>query len=263
MRQAFVLLILTVVSSPSLAMDLTKLDRSIRKEPVYQSKSPQYCLLVFGPEAKTRVWLVLDGNRLFVDHNGNGDLTDDGQPVAALEGWKQFEEKLYEIGEIREGMLTHKNLFLQLSKLDRLASDNDVVKQWLAKHPGAKRYALSAHIEMPGWKGDGAGGRVRQFAGSDTSDLLAFVDRPQEAPVLHFRGPWQIALLKPTPLSIGRTTELGLRVVTQGLGAGTAVSMAYDGVIPENRHPHVEITYPPKLPGAEPVKQLYELKERC
>jgi hypothetical protein len=264
MRPTFVLLLLTLLAAPSLAMDLTTLDRSLRKEPVYQSKTPKYCLLVFGPEARTRIWLVLDGDRLFVDRNGNGDLTDDGEPVAALEGWKQFEEKVYGIGEIREGMLTHKNLSLQVSKIDRLASDDDVVKQWLAKHPGAKGCALSADIEMPGWKGDGAGGRGRQFAGwHDTNGVLAFADRPQEAPILHFRGPWQIALRGPTSLTIGRATELGLDVVTQGLGAGTTVSITYDGVIPENRHPHVEITYPPKLPGAKPVKQLYELKERC
>ena len=34
--------------------DLTKIDRTIAKEPAYKSK-PKYCLLVFGPEAKTRV----------------------------------------------------------------------------------------------------------------------------------------------------------------------------------------------------------------
>ena len=41
------------------AADLSKVDRTIKKEPVYQSK-PKYCLLVFGPKADTRVWLVLD-----------------------------------------------------------------------------------------------------------------------------------------------------------------------------------------------------------
>ena len=47
------------------AADLTKVDRRIRKEPAYESK-PKYCLLVFGPEAKHRVWLVLDGDVLYV-----------------------------------------------------------------------------------------------------------------------------------------------------------------------------------------------------
>ena len=61
------------------AADLTKVDRSIKKEPAYQTKAPRYCLLVFGPRADYRVWLVLDGSTLYVDRNGNGDLTEAGQ----------------------------------------------------------------------------------------------------------------------------------------------------------------------------------------
>ena len=48
------------------AADLTKIDRTIAKEPAYKSK-PKYCLLVFGPEAKTRAWLVVDGDLVFID----------------------------------------------------------------------------------------------------------------------------------------------------------------------------------------------------
>jgi hypothetical protein len=35
------------------AADLSKVDRTIKKEPTYKGK-PQYCLLAFGPEAKTK-----------------------------------------------------------------------------------------------------------------------------------------------------------------------------------------------------------------
>jgi hypothetical protein len=57
-------------------VDLSKVDRTIIKQPVYQSKSPRYCLLVFGPKAKTYGWLVLDGDGLYVDRNHNDDLTE-------------------------------------------------------------------------------------------------------------------------------------------------------------------------------------------
>src|SRR2546425_12221632 len=63
------------------AFDLTKIDRTIAKEPQYQSKSPKYGLLVFGPKADKRVWLVLDKDVLYVDINGNGDLTEPGEKV--------------------------------------------------------------------------------------------------------------------------------------------------------------------------------------
>src|SRR5215468_22156 len=74
--------------------DLTKIDRTIAKEPAYKSK-PKYCLLVFGPEAKMRVWLVLDGDVLYVDRNGNGDLTEKGERVADP-------DSAYEPGDITE-----------------------------------------------------------------------------------------------------------------------------------------------------------------
>jgi hypothetical protein len=61
-----------VFSSPgACAADLTKLERPVLKEPVYRS-NPKYCLLVFGPEAKIKIWLAHDGDVLYVDRNGNG-----------------------------------------------------------------------------------------------------------------------------------------------------------------------------------------------
>src|SRR5262249_22100451 len=81
---------LAMCPDSALAADLSKIDRAIAKEPIYQSKSPKYCLLVFGPDAKFRVWLVHDGNVLFVDRNGNGDLTDQGERVEGTEYQKRW-----------------------------------------------------------------------------------------------------------------------------------------------------------------------------
>src|SRR5947199_8649492 len=61
------------------AADLSKVERTIAKEPAYRTKAPLYGLLVFGPAAKTRVWVVLDGTDLYVDTNGDGDLTAPGK----------------------------------------------------------------------------------------------------------------------------------------------------------------------------------------
>src|SRR5262245_44214074 len=81
MRLAVSMLRLAACGSAS-AADLSKVDRTIAKEPKYAGK-PSYCLLVFGAEAKHRVWLVQDGHTLYVDRNGNGDLTEAGDKVAA------------------------------------------------------------------------------------------------------------------------------------------------------------------------------------
>ena len=51
------------------AVELAKIDRTIVREPTYAS-TPKYCLLVFGPEAKTRIWLVIDDQRGQIHRRG-------------------------------------------------------------------------------------------------------------------------------------------------------------------------------------------------
>src|SRR5215471_7460239 len=102
--------LLAISSAPAAAIDLNKIDRTIGKEPAYKS-APKYCLLVFGPEAKTRVWLVRDGNVLYVDRNGNGDLTG---PGARLAGEKCPDGIKWRVGDVREreAKAPHKDLLV-------------------------------------------------------------------------------------------------------------------------------------------------------
>jgi hypothetical protein len=37
----------------------------------------------------------------------------------------------------------------------------------------------------------------------------------------------------------------------------------YEDTIPPDKHPTIEATYRPKDPAQKPVKELYELKDRC
>lgn len=67
------ILTLLWAAQPAPGVDLAKLARTIAKEPAYQTKTPKYCLLVFGPEAQARMWLVLDGKILYVDRRGDGE----------------------------------------------------------------------------------------------------------------------------------------------------------------------------------------------
>ena len=53
--------------------------KRIAKEPRYRSAFQQYALLVLGPDEGLRVWLVADGDNLYVDVNGDGDLTQPGE----------------------------------------------------------------------------------------------------------------------------------------------------------------------------------------
>lgn len=74
-------LLALVLDPAARGADLKSVKRTIAREPVYQTKSPRYGLLVFGPEAKFRFWLIRDGENLYVDRNGNGDLTEPGKRV--------------------------------------------------------------------------------------------------------------------------------------------------------------------------------------
>src|SRR5262245_61047924 len=90
---------LILIAVPAFGVDLAQIDRTIAKEPKYQSK-PKYCLLVFGPEAKTRVWLVFDADArlLYMDRNSNGDLTEKGKRVEPHEA--NLDIRSYRAGDI-------------------------------------------------------------------------------------------------------------------------------------------------------------------
>lgn len=60
-------------------VDYDKTDRSIGKLPKYESAKPEYGLLLFGPQARLKAWLAVDGDAIYFDSNANGDITDDGE----------------------------------------------------------------------------------------------------------------------------------------------------------------------------------------
>src|SRR5262245_13164958 len=108
----FLLAVLSIsyFAPPGFAVDLTKIDRSISKEPAYRGK-PRYGLLVLGRKAETRIWLVIDGKTLYVDRNGNGDLTEPGERVLA-ENTNSTDILEFRAGEFLEadGKTRHSNL---------------------------------------------------------------------------------------------------------------------------------------------------------
>lgn len=237
------------------AGDLDKIDRPLLKEPAYQSKNPKYALLVFGKEARTRIWLVLDGAMLYVDCNGNGDLTESGEKIAGKKSTVRGEDAYtFAIGELRDGSRRHRNATLTATEM----------KSPPDRGPHTLEIFLRIDVDMPGYRGAGEGGRVLQVAGtSDLNGDLQFSDRSHDAPVLHFGGPWTIALSDRPTFRVNREMELYLVLGTPGRGKGTFVSTAYEGVIPPDVYPRTEIAFPAQRPGDPAVKMVYELKGRC
>jgi hypothetical protein len=100
--------------------DLSKIDRTIRKEPAYAAKQPLYGLAAFGPKAESRVWLVLDQGKpdadrydvLHIDLNADGDLTGAGERL------KADDEGLFHVKEFKDPATgaEHPDFTVRLSK---------------------------------------------------------------------------------------------------------------------------------------------------
>jgi hypothetical protein len=256
--------VLTLLCGNALAADLSKIQRTIGKEPAYHGQ-PRYCLVVFGPEARTRIWLVLDDAALYVDRNGNGDLSEPEKKVTADKTNNTSEgERIFKIGDVKDGPRLHKNLQLEVSPLNFLQDRDERVKSLLTQNPSAIGYMISVDADIPGWKGMGAGGRVRQSTSlTDSTGILQFSNRVQDAPVIHFAGPWNIALYDPVRLVMGYPVDMFLGIGTPGLCPGTSAYIEYDGVVPVGLHPTIDITYPTDEPGKPFIRERYRMKYRC
>jgi hypothetical protein len=249
------------------AADLASVDRTIKKEPTYQTKSPRYALLVFGPEARDRVWLVHDGDTLYVDRNGDGDLTAPEKKVTAKSGGNDTSYR-FDAGELRIGGRVHKGLSLWTSPISQSLDEvknRPIVKAHLAADGSAHYYEMVIELEKPGIKGLGAGGRVyflvRKMEGTDP---LLFSAKPTDAPVIHFDGPLQIRFDGETPtLKLDRDNDVRLAVGTPGHGPGTFAALVYEDIIPARVNPRIEATFAAAKQGEPAVRQSFVLKLRC
>jgi hypothetical protein len=255
--------ILLLAASAGNAADLSKVDRSIRSEPKYTSK-PEYCLVVFGPEATERVWLVRDGDTLYVDKTGNGDLTESGKKY---QGEKDSWSTTFQAGTIRIGKSEHRNLVVraqQLSKYGPEVTELPVAAAALKRNRDTEFMAVSAEVEVPGLKGGGDEGRAAYFARIDSEGPLLFGASPKEAPILHFGGPLSIRPEAAKPILFrGVPHDLMLTVGTRGLGAGTFASVAYSKLIPDSAYVVVEAEFPGPKADDPPMHAKFELRERC
>ena len=252
------------------AADLSRVDRSLRKEPAYQSQ-PKYCLLVFGKEARHRVWLVLDGDALYVDRNGDGDLTEEGKRIAGpafRPGDNPFcsRERSVQAGAVSVGGLTHTDLVVSQMEYRRTMPgwQEEMDAVW-RQVPGGVVYEVSVNLDPKCYDlfGDAVGRHIKHLAFVDRNGWLAFADRPQDAPVVHFGGPLALHARRGEKLRRGPDPgELNLWLGTPGRGPGTFAVMWYD-LVPPDAHPVAEVRFPAAGPGRPPLLRRYDLGERC
>jgi hypothetical protein len=251
-------------SGPANSADLSKMDRTIKKEPAYKGK-PRYGLLVFGRGAEIRVWVVIDGANLYVDRNVNGDLTEAGErvPCAKTQMSKPFERSWFFVGGTKP--YTHLVIASNALKPEWVKSKRD---EAFVQSTEGQEWGRYCRV----WVETGGHGQHAAF-------LLA--DQPEKAPVIHFDGP--LAALPPDNLILypGKEAELSAWVGTLGLGCNrdgkrvrtttfcqpferdTGGSSIKVSSIPADVHPIAEITFPNRRADGKPVKITVILQDRC
>src|SRR5262249_43767306 len=108
---------------------------------------------------------------MYVDRNGNGDLTEPGEKVTADKGDGIDEgEHTFKLGDFPDGTRLHRALSVGVSKFDVfLAKQFGFAKVLPAMESKARAYCVSIGMEMPGWMGAGVGWRVGQHTFSGMS----------------------------------------------------------------------------------------------
>ncbi len=232
--------VLLLVLSPAKAVDYAKIDRTLTKEPVYQSKAPKYALLLFGPEAKLRVWVVLDGETVYLDRNGDGDLTAKDERFENYAACKDI-EIVDPDGKTR---------YVITSMSDY-------------KHGNPPRPRLIVRVDIKGPV------KYQQYCDVRPEDS------PKKAGIAHFHGPLTMG---PRTIMWNVPPKLALKVGDQPVdlpaNAGTmnaeygcwVVVCSHNGdksAFPKGVAPIVDVEFPAKTPGAPAVKKQYALDQFC
>jgi hypothetical protein len=244
--------ILWLAVAPVAAVDYDKVERKLTREPAYQSKKPRYALLLFGPQARLRVWVVLDGETVYLDRNGDGDLTGAGERFA-----KEADAKNVEIldpdGKTRyvlTSVVTDSTLYTPQARRERAAKGIPPTLMVNVTVKGPIEY--------------------QQYC-----DIQEMRDDPRQAQVAHFHGPLAVG-----PRTINWKLPPGLALQTGAeapdlyavVGTMSArhgcwvVVRTHEGdkcAFPKGVRPVAEVEFPAKTPGRPPVKRKYELNQFC
>jgi hypothetical protein len=223
--------------------DLSKVERRLVKEPAYRSKQPLYGLYVFGPQARTRVWAVLDKSKpdaaaydvLYFDRNADGDLT---AAAERIEGKSDTGSVTFAVGTFTDPLTKQEHKGLTISNRDGDPPTTFLKLEWCGKVVVRGGYAPVS-------------GPYSQFART-----------PAEAPVLWpgADGPFSFQFWLPEPLLIGGSNDVKVFLGHRGHGKNTFCAVP-DTFLPKEVPVLATLIYHDK-DGKERRAQS-ELRERC
>jgi hypothetical protein len=225
------------------APDLSNIERRIPKEPVYKAEQPLYGLYVFGPEARTQVWAVLDKSRadaaeydiLYFDRNADGDLT---APEKRIAGKVEPGRVTFNIGSFTDRLTQQKHTELTIT---RHGDPNPMMMfqmKWCDKV------------------------MVRGGYAPEPGPYTKFATTPARAPVLWpaADGPFSFQFWQFQPLPIGAAGDVRVFLGHQGHGRNTFCAVP-DTFLPKEVPVHATLVYTDKDGKERRAKS--ELRERC
>jgi RNA polymerase sigma factor (sigma-70 family) len=236
--------------------DLTKIDRTLVKEPRYRNQ-PYYALLAIGPEAKQRVWLVVDGDVVYVDRNGNGDLTEANERVSRTKkievapGMYKWMDS-FDLGEVQGLPL----------RLDFWVRDKDFFPQTDFDEEAVRDHEENGRENATLFRVNPDGSNV------PAQVPLAFCRQPKDAQVCHLAGPLTFALRSYYDLERqSDKNSLSVMIGTPGLRPRNSTDPVFAPLatteVPADLHPVADLEFPHKDPTRPPIKLRVVLDQRC
>jgi hypothetical protein len=221
--------------------DLSKIDRHIAKEPKYIAEHPLYGMYVFGPQAKTRMWAVLDKSRrdatsydvLYFDRHANGDLTAADDRI---------------VGQSQDGLVS----FGIPDFTDPATGDHHTGVSMRYRQNGSVGFTMK-------WRD-----RVEVNGGyaSHSGPYTQFTTSPADAPIVWpgADAPLTFQFWELQPLVIGNAADVRVFLGHQGYGPATFCALP-DTFLPPTVPVLATLVYTDKT-GKERWAQS-ELRERC
>jgi hypothetical protein len=225
---------------PPPAVDYSRIDRKLTKEPVYRSNSPQYALLLFGPRAALRVWVVLDGEVVYLDRNGDGDLTGPNKRFSRPSDYK-----------------------------DVTIADPDGKTSYVVTGISSTKASNSSEIHLMVSVDIRGPLPYRQYCD------VRMADSPGKAALAHFHGPltvgprtinWKV----PPGLALSTAEKaadlyavVGTMSAEHGCWVVVRTHKASECAFAAGVRPVVDIEFPARSPGGKVVKRRYTLDGFC
>ncbi len=238
-------LALAVSSHAAELFDVSKLDRAIAKEPAYVAKQPLYGLAAIGKTAQLRIWMVLDKSKadgdaydvVYVDLNGNGDLTDPGEKVTSEKG--RFGRGSFALPELADANGGEAHTEFKLTVSSSTPPTHMISLMWHGKHK--------------------IGGGYPQ----DPDDgYLSFAPSPEKAPIVWINGdgPFRFQRWYSGELTVGGADDFKVFLGLPGDGANSFCAFQRH-VLPDDEPVLATLIYTDKDGNEQSVES--ELKERC